>query len=93
VTSNTAPSIHSKDVLDDRFYQFVSLMHMKENHMRNAQLKPGYNIQIRVEGGYVIGTDIFSERSVQLAFIPFLDRREETRKFNFSQPQGVFGVL
>jgi len=51
----------------------ATFMHMKEDHMRNAQLKPGYNIQIGVEGGYVVGTDIFSERSDQLTFIPFLD--------------------
>ena len=29
---------------------------MKENHMRNSQLKPGYNMQIGVEGEYIVGT-------------------------------------
>jgi hypothetical protein len=46
---------------------------MKEDHMRNSQLKPGYNIQIGVEGEYVVGIDIFSERSNQLTLIPFLE--------------------
>ena len=30
-------------------------MHMKEDHMRNGQLKPGYNIQAAVEGEYILG--------------------------------------
>ena len=28
-------------------------MHMKDDHMKNAQFKPGYNIQIGVEGEYI----------------------------------------
>lgn len=52
-------------------------MHMKKDHMRNSQLKPGYNIQIGVEGGYIVGMDIFSERSDQMTFIPFSDKLAE----------------
>lgn len=52
-------------------------MRMKYDHMRNAQLKPGYNIQIGVEGGYVVGVDVSSERSDQLTFIPFLEKLEK----------------
>ena len=55
----------------------ATFMHMKEDHMRNSQLKPGYNIQIGVEGGYIVGMDIFSERSDQMTFIPFLDKLAE----------------
>lgn len=50
----------------------ATFMHMKEDHMRNAQLKPGYNVQIGVEGEYIVGLDIFSQRSDQLTLIPFL---------------------
>ena len=28
-------------------------MHMKDDHMRNAQLKPGYNVQIGVDSEYM----------------------------------------
>ena len=35
--------------------------------MRNAQLKPGYNIQLGVEGEYITGVQVSSERSDQLA--------------------------
>lgn len=43
----------------------ATFMHMKEDHMQNAQLKPGYNIQIGVEGEYIVGVDVSSERSDQ----------------------------
>lgn len=52
----------------------ATFMHMKEDHMQNGQLKPGYNIQIGVEGEYIVGVDISSERSDQLTLIPFLDK-------------------
>jgi transposase len=52
----------------------ATFMHMKEDHMRNSQLKPGYNMQIGVEGEYIVGIDISSERSDQLTFIPFLKK-------------------
>ncbi|MGL5870396.1 IS1182 family transposase, partial [Clostridium chrysemydis] len=55
----------------------ATFMHMKEDHMKNGQLKPGYNLQIGVEGEYIVGIDVSSERSDQLTLIPFLDKLEE----------------
>jgi len=52
----------------------ATFMHMKEDHMRNSQLKPGYNVQIGVEGEYLVGIDISSERSDQLTLVPFLNK-------------------
>jgi transposase len=62
----------------------ATFMHMKEDHMRNSQLKPGYNMQIGVEGEYIVGLDISSERSDQLTFIPFLEKLSKnlTKKFD-----------
>ena len=40
-------------------------------------MKPAYNVQIGVEGEYIVGIDISSERSDQLTFIPFLDKLEK----------------
>lgn len=54
----------------------ATFMHMKEDHMRNSQLKPGYNVQLGVEGEYITGVDISSERSDQLTLIPLLNRME-----------------
>ena len=33
----------------------ATFMRMKEDHMRNGQLKPGYNVQIGTEGQFVVG--------------------------------------
>lgn len=51
----------------------ATFMHMKEDHMRNAQLKPGYNIQFGIEGEYITGISVSSERSDQLTLIPFME--------------------
>ena len=51
----------------------ATFMHMKEDHMRNAQLKPGYNVQFGVEGEYITGALVSSERSDQLTLIPLME--------------------
>jgi len=52
----------------------ATFMHMKEDYMRNGQLKPGYNVQIGVESEYIVGVDIFPDRSDVHTLMPFLDR-------------------
>ena len=52
----------------------ATFMHMKDDHMKNAQLKPGYNVQIGVEAEYIVGVDISSERADALTLIPMLDK-------------------
>jgi len=52
----------------------ATFMRMKEDHMRNGQLKPAYNVQIGVEGEYVVGVDISSERNDVGTLVPFLER-------------------
>lgn len=54
----------------------VTFMHMKEDHMRNAQLKPGYNVQFGVEGEYITGVLVSSERSDQLTLIPLMEKMQ-----------------
>lgn len=54
----------------------ATFMHMKDDHMRNAQLKPGYNVQLAVEGEYITGIDISTERSDQLTLIGLMERME-----------------
>ncbi|NTV89030.1 MAG: IS1182 family transposase [Clostridiales bacterium] len=61
----------------------ATFMHMKEDHMRNSQLKPGYNVQIGVEAEYIVGVDISSERSDQNTLIPFLDRMAQSYSNKF----------
>lgn len=51
----------------------ATFMHMKEDHMRNSQLEPGYNVQIGVANKYILYMDIFNERNDYKTFIPFLE--------------------
>ena len=44
-------------------------MHMKDDHMRNAQLKPGYNVQIGVDSENILsekGILYWMNRSIQV---------------------------
>lgn len=54
--------------------QDATFMHMKDDHMKNSQLKPGYNVQIGVEAEYIVGVDISQERSDALTLIPLLKK-------------------
>jgi transposase len=55
----------------------ATFMRMKDDHMRNSQLKPGYNVTLGVEGEYITGLHVSSERSEQLTLIPLLDNMEQ----------------
>jgi transposase len=52
----------------------ATFMRMKEDHMRNGQLKPGYNLQLAVEGEYIVGVDIRNDRSDEGTLLALLDR-------------------
>ena len=54
----------------------ATFMRMKDDHMMNGQLKPGYNLQLGVSGEYIVGVDLNSERSDKQTLIPLLDRME-----------------
>jgi transposase len=51
----------------------ATFMHMKDDHMRNSQLKPAYNVQIGVESEYVVGVGIFQDRNDIATLIPMLE--------------------
>jgi transposase len=61
----------------------ATFMHMKEDHMRNSQLKPGYNVQLGIEGEYIVGVDISSERNDYQTLVPFLKLLEESYQQKF----------
>lgn len=54
----------------------ATFMRMKDDHMRNGQLKPGYNLQIGVEGEYIVGMSICAERSDELALFGLLEQMD-----------------
>ncbi len=51
----------------------ATFMHMKDDFMRNSQLKPGYNVQIAVNSEYVVGVGIFQDRNDLGTLIPMLE--------------------
>ncbi len=61
----------------------ATFMHMKDDNMRNSQLKPGYNVQIGVESEYVVGVGIFQDRADIAALIPFLKNMESKLRHRF----------
>ena len=62
----------------------ATFMRMKEDHMRNGQLKPGYNVQIAVNSEYITGIDVFSDRTDFGTLVPFLKtlRRQHGKKYD-----------
>ena len=61
----------------------ATFMRMKDDHMRNAKLKPGYNVQIAVDSEYIVATDIFQDRNDVWTLVPFLKRMEEKLGFRY----------
>ena len=51
----------------------ATFMRMKEDHMRNGQLKPAYNVQIAVNSEYITGIEAFSNRTDFGTLAPFLE--------------------
>ena len=51
----------------------ATFMRMKDDHMRNSQLKPGYNVQIGVDSEYITAVDVYSDRSDVTTLKPFLE--------------------
>ena len=61
----------------------ATFMHMKDDHMRNAQLKPGYNVQIGVDSEYIVAAGIFSDRNDVWTMVPFLKTMETRLGFRY----------
>jgi hypothetical protein len=49
-------------------------MRMKEDHMKNGQLKPGYNVTLAVDSEYIVGMMLSAERSDSQTFIPMMEK-------------------
>lgn len=50
----------------------ATFMRMKEDHMKNGQLKPAYNIQLASASGFIIGENISHHPSDMYTLKPFL---------------------
>ena len=63
----------------------ATFMRMKEDHMRNGQLKPGYNVQIAVNSEYITGIEAFSDRADNKTLKPFLRRLERFHQIRYEE--------
>jgi len=61
----------------------ATFMRMKEDHMRNGQLKPAYNVQIAAHSEYILGVGIFPNPTDTKTLIPFMKELEGLYKQKF----------
>ena len=62
----------------------ATFMHLKEDAMKNEQVKPAYNVQYGVDAGFVTWVTVESQTSDCTTLLPFL---EDFRKhFHFQSP-------
>jgi len=58
----------------------ATFMRMKDDHMRNGQLKPAYNVQLAVETEYVVGVGVFQNPGDTVTLKPMLENMYEHTK-------------
>ena len=52
----------------------ATFMRLKEDHMKNGQLKPGYNVTLAVDSEYIVGAMLSPERNDNQTFIPIMEK-------------------
>ncbi len=55
----------------------ATFMRMKDDYMKNGQLKAGYNVQIATEGQYTFAYGVFANPTDTKTLTPFLNQIEE----------------
>ena len=63
----------------------ATFMRMKEDHMRNGQLKPAYNVQIAVNSEYITGIETFSDRTDLGTLVPLLEELKRQHKGKYAE--------
>ena len=61
----------------------ATFMRMKEDAMRNGQLKPAYNLQHGVDSEYIVWIDVSQRPTDTMTLIPFLKKMEEKLSFKY----------
>lgn len=60
----------------------ATFMRMKEDHMLNGQLKPGYNVNVATVSEYVVGIYVSSDRTDTRTTIPFMEELRSVYKIH-----------
>ncbi len=55
----------------------ATFMRMKEDHMKNGQLKPGYNVQVGTENQFIVGFSIHQRPTDTRCLIPHFEQMWE----------------
>ena len=63
----------------------ATFMHLKEDAMRNGQLKPAYNLQHGVDAQYITWLDLSSHTNDVLTLVPFIKDMEKHLPFKYSE--------
>lgn len=63
----------------------ATFMRMKDDHMRNGQLKPAYNLQVLVDGGYIVGSYASADRTDYATMIPALNHLHNSLPWKYSK--------
>ena len=61
----------------------ATFMRLKEDAMRNGQLKPAYNVQHGVDSEYIVWADVSAHPTDTLTLIPFLRKAEEMLGYKY----------
>ena len=61
----------------------ATFMRMKEDHMKNGQLKPGYNVTIAVDSEYIVALTSSEQRNDMQTFIPMM---KTLKDLGYSKP-------
>ena len=69
----------------------ATFMCMKEDPMKNRELKPGYNLQVASSNQYVIDFDIFPNPTDTRTLIPFLDSIQTLDMFQYIVADAGYG--
>ena len=54
----------------------ATFMRMKEDHMKNGQLKPAYNVQIAVENYFIIHSYVSNDRTDYNTLVPVVEKHK-----------------
>ena len=63
----------------------ATFMRLKEDHMRNGQLKPAYNMQVAVNSEYITGAELFTARNDVKTLKPMLQRMEQFHRARYEE--------
>ena len=63
----------------------ATFMRMKEDAMKNGQLKPAYNLQHGVDSEYIVWLTLGSQPTDTTTLIPFLESMKGFLKFNYKK--------